>query len=272
MRRAGIVAAGVLVILILTVVPTNALIQLIMDTDRGHAYAAGSIPEASDIAGTEPRFSEAFASEDMWLPPLLVHSDTDDIEFITASGFGDVYEGFAYSSGDHQIISISENHIPLSGLFDDVFYESKIWAEHVDDEPEVYDATASKGFYILPANGTLSSRFGPRRISIGSTNHKGIDIGGVSGQPIFAADGGEVIFSGWSDSYGYYIRIRHDNGHVTLYAHCSSLFVRVGERVWQGQQIARMGRTGIATGIHLHFELIINDRQVDPLPHLPEFQ
>jgi murein DD-endopeptidase MepM/ murein hydrolase activator NlpD len=130
-------------------------------------------------------------------------------------------------------------------------------------------STASTGRYIWPTNGTLGSGFGPRNATIGSSNHKGIDIGGIMGQPIFASDGGEVIFSGWSDSYGYYIRLRHDNGDVTLYAHCNSLRVRVGDLVVQEQVIALMGSTGVSTGVHLHFELIIDDRHVDPLRHLP---
>jgi len=148
--------------------------------------------------------------------------------------------------------------------------ESSGRLEDLDDDTTPFPLTESTGSYIWPAHGTLASRFGPRRVSIGSANHQGIDIGGESGQSIYAADGGEVIFSGWSDSFGYYIKIRHDNGHETIYAHCKSLLVRVGVRVWQGQEIALMGTTGISSGVHLHFELIINGRNVDPLRYLPE--
>jgi murein DD-endopeptidase MepM/ murein hydrolase activator NlpD len=130
-------------------------------------------------------------------------------------------------------------------------------------------SSESTGSYIWPANGNLSSRFGRRTTTVGSRNHKGIDITGRSGDPIFAADGGEVIVSGWSVSWGNVIRILHDNGDVTLYSHCSALLVKVGDRVSQGQQIARMGRTGVASGVHLHFELIVDGVNVDPLPHLP---
>jgi len=131
------------------------------------------------------------------------------------------------------------------------------------------NSTASTGTYIWPANGTLTSRFGHRDTSVGSTDHKGIDISGRSGDPIFASDGGEVIVSGWSKSFGYVVQLKHDNGHVTLYSHCSALLVSVGERVSQGQEIARMGRTGIASGVHLHFELIVNGTNVNPLRYLP---
>ena len=130
-------------------------------------------------------------------------------------------------------------------------------------------AEARDDAYILPASGVLTSRFGYRKTSIGSSNHKGIDISGFYGEPIHAAGGGEVIVSGWSDSFGYVIHIQHDNGDVTLYSHCSKLLVGVGERVDQGQEIARMGQTGIASGVHLHFELIVNGVNVDPLLYLP---
>ena len=130
--------------------------------------------------------------------------------------------------------------------------------------------TCSHGFYIWPASGAVTSGFGFRNIAVGSSQHRGIDIGGRLGDPIFAADGGEVIFAGWSaGGFGNMVRIRHDNGDETLYAHCSKLLVSVGERVYQGQTIARMGSTGVSTGVHLHFELIINGVQIDPMRYLP---
>jgi len=129
-------------------------------------------------------------------------------------------------------------------------------------------STDSTGVYIWPANGTLSSRYGSRSATVGSTNHKGVDITGLKGDPIYAADGGVVIVSGWSRSFGYVVQIRHDNGHITLYSHCSELLVDVDEMVAQGQQIARMGRTGLASGVHLHFELLIDGKNVNPMKYL----
>lgn len=128
----------------------------------------------------------------------------------------------------------------------------------------------STGTFIWPAEGNLTSKFGRRSTTVGSTNHKGIDVAGPSGTPIYAADGGVVIVSERSSSFGNLVQIQHDNGYITLYAHCSKLLVRVGDVVSQGQQIALMGRTGVASGVHLHFELIIDGKNVNPLPHLPE--
>ena len=132
-----------------------------------------------------------------------------------------------------------------------------------------FGETASTGTYIWPTYGNLSSKFGPRRANVGSRNHKGIDITGTVGRSIFAADGGEVIFSGRNGAFGNMVQILHDNGHMTIYAHCSETLVSVGERVSQGQKVALKGRTGVASGVHLHFELIINGVNVDPLLHLP---
>ena len=129
--------------------------------------------------------------------------------------------------------------------------------------------TASWGAYVWPTVGTLSSPFGPRRVAIGSSNHQGIDISAPHGTPVIAADGGEVIFVGWSGGFGNLIRIRHDNGHVTYYAHLSSMAVSVGQRVYRGQFLGGVGMTGTASGNHLHFEIRINGTPVDPLPFLP---
>ena len=118
-----------------------------------------------------------------------------------------------------------------------------------------YPYYTSKGYYIWPARGLITSYFGYRGNSIGSSNHRGVDIAAYTGYPIVAADGGEVIFSGYDNSYGYVVRILHDNGDVTWYAHCSSLLVSYGQKVGQGQLIAYMGETGLASGPHLHFEL-----------------
>lgn len=131
-------------------------------------------------------------------------------------------------------------------------------------------ATASYGEYIWPSDGVVTSDFGYRRVAVGSSNHQGIDIGGSRGQPIVAADGGEVIFSGWCNGYGYMVKIRHDNGDLTYYAHCCELLVAEGELVARGQQIGKMGSTGVSSGVHCHFEIRPGgEAPVDPMLYLP---
>lgn len=129
------------------------------------------------------------------------------------------------------------------------------------------------GYYIWPTNGTITSYFGYRTIFGSTSFHSGLDIASSYGTNIMAADGGTVIFAaegtGSSWSYGNYIIIDHGNGNQTLYAHCSSLLVSVGDTVYQGQSIALMGSTGRSTGNHLHFEVRIDGTAVNPLSYLP---
>lgn len=109
---------------------------------------------------------------------------------------------------------------------------------------------------IRPVSGTITSRFGPRS----RNNHKGIDIGAPKGTGIKAAASGTVVLSqyGYNGGYGNYVIVSHGNGVQTVYGHCSSLVATVGQKVSQGQVIARVGSTGVSTGNHLHFEIRVN--------------
>lgn len=129
--------------------------------------------------------------------------------------------------------------------------------------------TASNGYYIWPVRGTITSGFGYRYLWGSYDNHLGIDIACPYGTTIKAADGGVVTTAGWSGSYGKLVVITHDNGTKTYYGHNSSLLVSVGERVYQGQAIAKAGMTGNASGYHCHFEIRINNKVVNPFNYLP---
>lgn len=127
------------------------------------------------------------------------------------------------------------------------------------------------GSFRWPITGRITSGFGGRKSpgGIGSTNHKGIDIAGRYGSPIYAADGGTVTYAGWMGGYGYLVQISHGNGYVTYYGHNSSLLVSVGQHVYKGQQIAKCGSTGNSTGNHCHFEVRYNGVPKNPLNYLP---
>ncbi len=101
------------------------------------------------------------------------------------------------------------------------------------------------------SNYYVSSAYGSRS---GGT-HKGIDMATKSGTDIKAADGGTVTKAGWYGQYGYMVEIDHGGGWTTIYAHCSKIYVSVGEKVYQNKVIAAVGSTGLSTGPHLHFEL-----------------
>ena len=126
------------------------------------------------------------------------------------------------------------------------------------------------GTFRWPVSGRITSYFGGRKSpgGIGSTNHKGIDIAAPRGTPVYAADGGTVTYAGWMGGYGYLVQIDHGNGYVTYYGHNSSLTVSVGQHVYKGQQIARVGSTGNSTGNHCHFEVRYNGVAKNPLNYL----
>ncbi len=129
-------------------------------------------------------------------------------------------------------------------------------------------ATASKGYYIYPVRGTLTSGYGYRYIFGSREFHTGIDLAAGYGTTVKAADGGTVTFAGWKGSYGKLIIITHDNGQQTYYAHNGNLYVGVGDKVYQGQAISTIGLTGRTTGPHLHFEIRVNGKTVNPLSYL----
>lgn len=126
------------------------------------------------------------------------------------------------------------------------------------------------GTFRWPCSGNVTSKFGYRHLSYSyaSTNHKGIDIANRRGTPICAADGGTVTYAGWMSGYGYLVIINHGNGFETYYGHNSELVVSVGQHVYRGQQISKMGSTGNSTGNHCHFGVYYNGVPKNPLNYL----
>ncbi|MBF6548361.1 M23 family metallopeptidase [Nocardia brasiliensis] len=121
-------------------------------------------------------------------------------------------------------------------------------------------ALPGMGGFVMPARGVFTSGFGSRW----GTFHNGIDIAGPIGTPIYAVANGTVIDAGPAEGFGLWVRIRHDDGSITVYGHMYDFFVSRGERVPAGMQIARMGNRGDSTGPHLHFEVIVGGQHVDP--------
>lgn len=112
----------------------------------------------------------------------------------------------------------------------------------------------------------ITSRYGIRS----SKKHDGIDLGAKKGTLIRAAASGKVIFAGWGPSgYGKVVILKHKNSAITLYAHNDRNLVRKGQRVRQGQSIATVGKSGRATGYHVHFEIRIKRKPVNPAKYLP---
>ena len=132
--------------------------------------------------------------------------------------------------------------------------------------PEIIEkGTQTPPTYIKPiTGGTLTSTFKWRW----GRMHKGIDWAVPKGTAVRASCGGTVVSAGWSGGYGNCITIRHPDGKQTRYGHLSKILVSAGQKVDQGQKIALSGNTGRSTGPHVHFEILVNGTQVNPLKYL----
>ncbi len=124
---------------------------------------------------------------------------------------------------------------------------------------------------VMPTQGWLTSAFSLMRehpILHIARPHEGIDVSAPMGTPIEAPAAGRVVSSGWETGYGNVVVIDHGYGIVTKFAHTSKILVRRGQHVERGQRIALVGNSGLATGPHLHYEVHVNGRPVDPLHYV----
>ena len=174
----------------------------------------------------------------------------------------------------------------LNHSVEQVVYIDGVECERKMLAPEIVSAPVDKivvvGTAYDSANGTATTNMvfpiartsyfvsSPFREDRGYYAHKGVDIATNKGTPIYAVQEGTVLTAGWHHDYGYHIIINHGNGVKTLYAHASKLFVSAGAEVKRGQKIAAVGSTGWSTGYHLHIELMIDGKYVDPLKYIGE--
>ena len=132
------------------------------------------------------------------------------------------------------------------------------------EEQDILDVKNTTSF-IKPVEGTISSIYGYRETATGTVpkDHTGTDIAAVTGTKIKSATEGQVVLASEEGDYGKHIKVQI--GEVSIiYAHCNALYVKEGDMVTQGQEIAEVGSTGNSTGPHLHFEIRISERTVDP--------
>lgn len=147
-------------------------------------------------------------------------------------------------------------------------------AEETQEEPQIENLSQEEqdiqnikntSSFIKPVEGVISSKYGQRETATGSVpkNHTGTDIAANLGTKIVAATDGEVVLASEEGDYGKHLKIQI--GEVSIiYAHCNNLYVKQGDKITQGQEIAEVGSTGNSTGPHLHFEIRITERTVDP--------
>jgi murein DD-endopeptidase MepM/ murein hydrolase activator NlpD len=140
------------------------------------------------------------------------------------------------------------------------------------DKLNLYRIAAQKAPFATPVRSAFrfTSGFGPRRDpkTGGQRLHKGVDFAASTGTPIYATADGVVVQAGWQSGYGRLVRIQHEFGIETRYAHLSALRVKVGQRVSRGELIGDMGASGRVTGTHLHYEVRVGGRAVNPMTYI----
>ena len=131
---------------------------------------------------------------------------------------------------------------------------------------QLYNIAADKIPLSMPVTATFrySSNFGPRNGKM----HKGVDMAGPTGTPLYATADGVVIFAGWQSGYGKVVKIQHEFGFVTVYAHQNKIRVTKGQRVSRGERIGDMGNTGRSSGPHLHYEIKTSGTAVNPMSYI----
>lgn len=167
---------------------------------------------------------------------------------------------------EEQKSGTQENGVGGAELENVIMEDTTIASADEPKQPQTDDEYIKSNFsFIKPINGVVSSEFGQRDVAnpIVSKNHTGIDIAANTGTVIKASMEGTVSVSSTVGDYGYHIKIVN-NDVTTLYAHCSKLYVKQGDVVIQGQEIAEVGSTGKSTGPHLHFEIMRGSTYINP--------
>jgi murein DD-endopeptidase MepM/ murein hydrolase activator NlpD len=203
----------------------------------------------------------------------LVRIYSYDVDFQRKVQPGDSFE-VLYAGEEETPVADSRNDVLFAALT--VGGESKKFYRFQSPDDGLVDyydegGKSAKKFLVRKpvAEGIMRSPFGIRRHPIlGYTKmHTGIDWAAPTGTPIYASGNGTVEKEGWESGYGKYIRIRHTNGYETAYGHMSAFArgIEEGKRVRQGQVIGFVGSTGLSTGSHVHYEILVNGRFVDPM-------
>ncbi len=211
-------------------------------------------PELSVIWTNREHYEEIYEAEIIYIP----NDNWYTTQMVTlqepSAGFREVVADVTYENDDEVSRAVVKEEVIMEAV------------------PKIVErGTIVPPTYVKPiSGGRLSSRFGRRTAPTAgaSTYHKGVDWATPVGTPVYASSGGTVVKAGWARGYGYVVYINHPDGRQTRYAHLSKVQVSVGQTVSQGDKIALSGNTGVSSGPHVHFEILINGKQVNPLDYL----
>ncbi len=211
-------------------------------------------PELSIVRTEQVYYEENYEEEVQYIDNDDWYTTDTKILQEPISGFRKVVADITYRNDEKDDLSI---------VYEDVVMKAV---------PKIVErGTKTPPTYLKPiSGGRLSSGFGKRKSPTkgASTYHKGIDWAVPIGTAVCASSGGQVVRAGWGSGYGYCVYIQHSDGKMTRYGHLSKVLVKAGQTVKQGEKIALSGNTGVSSGPHLHFEILINGTQVNPLNYL----
>lgn len=242
-------------------------------------FTAIDFVEKLEVRVTKEKDTKAAKSEDIYaaLKDLLTVKTTTKLveekavpfeivyEYTDTKACGDTEVKSTGMDGKVQTVTLVEKHNGVEVASNEI--SSKVLSETVNQVVLVgtKGMVVSDAGMITPSRGSVSSHMGSRW----GRTHKGIDIPGDTGDPIFASKEGTVTVAEYKNNgYGNVIEIDHGNGLVTLYAHLDTISVKAGDTIYPGQVIGGMGTTGRSTGVHLHFEVLLNGVNVNPLSYV----
>lgn len=217
-----------------------------------YVFSEDFIKKANEILSYDTNFQELYNNAKNQIQALFTQDNKDDDEQVNEQEQQNVenvvQNGIGGADGEVQQENLTENqNVQLS-----------------QEEQDIQDIKNTTTF-IKPVEGTISSQYGQRDTATGTVpkNHTGIDIAAVTGTKIKSATEGEVVLVSSEGDYGNHLKVQI--GEVSIiYAHCNSIYVKQGDKLTQGQEIAEVGSTGNSTGPHLHFEIRIHERTVNP--------
>ena len=265
------------------IIHSNAVETMTYTVQEGDVWsdiAASHGMSAETLAAMNPGLdpSDIYEGEELIVAeavPLMSIRTTEIVQEEVAIEHGVEYvSSSAYWKGDSFVTQRGSDGMKLVTSeivsVDGKVREKNVLEEEILQEPTTEIITLGTRNFILPFPGykQISSTFGWRTLRGRANNHKGIDFAGAYGSTVRASYSGTVVLAGWYGGYGKAVIIDHGSGYQTVYGHNSSLAVKVGDYVTQGQTIAYVGSTGNSTGPHCHFEVRVNGTAVNPWKYL----